>query len=339
MDVEIHQIDELLVLRKDLQVSAERGADALKRSGAVLADLSAAVAAEIRRRWQAWQECTRDPDADCRGLQQRYERAEHIRTRLEASLGNIRPAMTATRSRYEYTQTGAVSLLTSLHTHFRDAPNVAYGGSGADAGVPVGALAGAGGAAGGHLPAGAPASMDEVVDEWVKNGIPLNRRIWGCTKGNTPLSADDASTCARLDAAFAATAPLAMPITVNRSCGAALLEDLKVAPTASPATAAGTLASGIACRHPGYVATSTADPAMDASGYRIHMRIHVPEGAHVLDIRSRGEGGMGSRYEYEHEIVLPRDGYLLIRPHTVRAVSKHGALHWFFDADYVEGAK
>jgi hypothetical protein len=173
------------------------------------------------------------------------------------------------------------------------------------------------------------------VAAYAAGGSDLNRALWEAEKGGTALSGEAIDLCARVDAAIAAAPRATEFLTLNRSITPEILSDLGADPS-SPASVASVLDAGPAAFHPAYFSTSDVDPFADSTGYAVHMRLHVPDGTPLLDLRPVAAGGTGlSGFASEREILLPRGGVLAVVPGSTSTSVVGGRTHVYFDAMYL----
>lgn len=308
------------------EVSTGAATDAI-RQGEAGVDM---VRGEVHRRRAALEAC--DPEKqDCRPFQVAYEQSLQVLSSLDREVSQSTGWLRRCLVQIDNDVDAAVTFLSRLQQVLMASPDAPRAqGGGVATRPPTGD---------GRLGPGASASAAAASHEYSTDlGFALNAALWLSDHAGVPLSSEMASLCSRLDEAMRQTAPLSVPMQVNRDCGLEILQDLgAVDVEGRPSQALASLNAGPAAHHAGFLSTSTGQPFAHSSGYRVHMTITATPGTRMMDLRSHAEGGSGlSAHASESELLLDRDGLLVVTAGSATSWrDPSGVTHFAFHAFYV----
>lgn len=347
-DIDVRDVRQLPLLKGELLSALQGVASQGHAAAGSVASLTAMCRAEVARRRHVLERCLASEERNCNRERLAWERS--LRALQQAESLNDEASGVAWKLQKqadELAHRTAVKL-SALHQHLSSAPpgppptpveagTPPQGPSGVSSGGGSSVNASAPGLeAPGHLPAEAPRELADAIRAYADHGAELNGALWDAEASGWDVPAETASLSARLDSAFRVAAPTTSWMTLNRSTSIDLIQDLVGGDGSDEAATKSALDLGPACLHPAFLSASEEDPFSSVPDYRVHLRVHVPAGSAILDLRAKSVGGTGlSKFSNEREFLLPRGGHLLVIPGATTAIKRNGMTHWYLDMLYV----
>jgi hypothetical protein len=330
-DAQIEDVGAIAELRGRLLAMRDAAAASTARAARCALEAVAEAGGEVERRRAALNACPRDRDPT--PLRNALEKAVSAFHSLDLATTQALNDLRTLRTQTDEISAEASSYLSRLQASLLATPSAPPASlSSGTSHSPFGMHADR---RPGHptLAAGGPAFA--AVKRYSERGGELNKALWIEGHGGPALDADMAAWRSAMDHAFDFAEPTSRTLILYRSATPEILRDLGVVDASGAAERE--LTPGPTTKHSGFLSASTSDPYRDAKGYRVHMRITVPAGTPILDLRPTSERGTGlSPHTSEHELLLPRAGYLVVSPGTARTVrAPTGETHVFFDAYYI----